>query len=435
MGGLCSAAIHSAGRHVFPSLFFILRILAAWAVVAMIAALLWGGMLNVFGDDRGPGPVFAILLMLVTVAVVISTLSHIRRVGLIAGRLDHQSLSNRHRRQIEIPFEADEAFLLVDAAVRELPRVEEVESARDSLQVRAKLQRLDPYGHGRPGRYNLFARFGTRRNQILATVTPGAGTCCVSLLCEPDASAWSDMLKVDDGTNLENAEALVRALARRVGERRRQEKVDTAQTITEKELTVARLNLLQAQVEPHFLYNTLASAQVLTRTDPARADLMLGHLIQYLRRSLPRAEDAMSTLGEELERADAYLEILKIRMGARLQTQVDIPESLRDVPMPSMMLQTLVENAIKHGLEPKPGGGTIWVLARRHDRQVAITVADDGQGFGSQNSGTGIGLKNVRERLRLTYGNDASFSIISNFPQGVAATLNLPLAHTGAGHG
>lgn len=420
---------------MFPSLFFILRILAAWAVVVAIAALFWGGMLNVLGDNSGPGPVFAILLLLVTIAVVISTLSHIRRVGLIAGRLDHQSLSNRHRRQIEIPFEADEAFLLVDAAVRELPRVEEVESARDSLQVRAKLQRLDPYGHGRPGRYNLFARLGTRRNQVLVTVTPGAGTCSVSLLCEPDASAWSDLLKVDDGTNLENAEALVRALARRVGERRRQEKVDTAQTATEKELTVARLNLLQAQVEPHFLYNTLASAQVLTRTDPARADLMLGHLIQYLRRSLPRAEDAMSTLGEEVERADAYLEILKIRMGTRLQTQIDIPESLRDVPMPSMMLQTLVENAIKHGLELKPGGGTIWVLARRHDRQIAITVADDGQGFGSQNSGTGIGLKNVRERLRLTYGSEASFSIISNFPQGVAATLNLPLAHTGVDHG
>ena len=97
------------------------------------------------------------------------------------------------------------------------------------------------------------------------------------------------------------------------------------------------------------------------------------------------------------------------------------------VPMPSMMLQTLVENAIKHGLEPKTGGGTIWILARKHDDHATLTVADDGQGFGGQSTGTGIGLKNLRERLRLTFGNEASFAIVSNFPSGVAATLTLPL--------
>ncbi|MBD9375882.1 histidine kinase [Pseudoxanthomonas sp. PXM04] len=412
---------------MFASLFFIIRIFAAWSGVLLLAGLIWAGTFNVVtGNDDAPGPVFALLALLVALSVVISTFSHLRRVSLVAGRLDHDTLSNRQHRRIEIPLEADEAFLLVESAVRELPRVEELESARDSLQVKAKLKRVDPYGNDRPARYNVFNWFSTKRNQILATVTPGAGSCSVSLLCEPEASTWSDLLKVDNGTNLENAEAIVRAIARRIGERRREEKADTVQTVTEKELTVAKLNLLQAQVEPHFLYNTLASAQVLTRTDPARADLMLGHLIQYLRRSLPRAENAVSTLGEEAERAEAYLEILKIRMGNRLNTQVEIPEALRDVAMPSMMLQTLVENAIKHGLEPKPGGGTIWIIAREQEGQVAITVADDGQGFGNQTGGTGIGLKNLRERLRLTYGGNASFAIISNFPQGVAATLNLP---------
>src|SRR5690606_1738927 len=97
------------------------------------------------------------------------------------------------------------------------------------------------------------------------------------------------------------------------------------------------------------------------------------------------------------------------------------------VAVPSMMLQTLVENAIKHGLEPKPGGGTVWIMARRLDDQVNITVADDGCGFGNADSaGTGIGLKNLRERLRLTYGDAASFSIVSNFPSGVAATITVP---------
>jgi LytS/YehU family sensor histidine kinase len=205
--------------------------------------------------------------------------------------------------------------------------------------------------------------------------------------------------------------------------------------VTEKELTVAKLSLLHAQVEPHFLYNTLGSAQYLIRSEPERADQMLGHLIRYLRHSLPRAEDTPSTLGEELERAKAYLEILKIRMGDRLNMHIDVADYLYTVPFPPMMLQTLVENAIKHGLEPKPGGGTIWILARtfggRTDGSVSVTVADDGRGFGAEEGstdGTGIGLNNVRERLRLAYGDAASFAIGGNFPAGVAATITVPSA-------
>lgn len=231
---------------------------------------------------------------------------------------------------------------------------------------------------------------------------------------------------VDDGTNLENAQAIARAISRRVSEKRKGEAAQVRETATEKELTVAKLSLLHAQVEPHFLYNTLASAQVLTRSDPAKADQMLGNLIDYLRRSLPRAEDALSTLGDELQRATAYLEILKIRMGERLAVQLQVPESLRSVPMPPMMLQTLVENAIKHGLEPVVGGGNIWILAREIDGKVAVTVADDGRGFSDQGGGTGIGLRNVRERLRLAYGEAATFAIVANFPHGVAATITLP---------
>lgn len=135
----------------------------------------------------------------------------------------------------------------------------------------------------------------------------------------------------------------------------------------------------------------------------------------------------MSTLGMELERALAYLEILKIRMGDRLGVQVDVPQALRATPLPAMMLQTLVENAIKHGLEPRTGGGTVWIRARRDDDgKIAVTVADDGEGFNTQTSGTGIGLKNVRERLRLRYAGEANLSVIANFPSGVAATITVP---------
>jgi hypothetical protein len=403
-------------------LFFVARIAAAWFVVVLLAAAMWGEV-PLLG--RWDGPI--VLAGMVTMALVVAgALSHLGRVQLIAGRIDRTALSNRQRRQIEIPLEAGEAFDLLDAAIRELPRIELVESARDSLQVRAKLSRPINYGERPLGKWNPLSWFGTPRNQLLATVTPGHDSGSVTLICEPETPAWSDWFLVDDGTNFENAEAVSRAISRRVAALRRTEKAAATQTATEKELTVAKLSLLHAQVEPHFLYNTLASAQLLVRSDPPRAEEMLGHLIQYLRRSLPRTEDELSTLGAELERAIAYLEILKIRMGSRLAVQVDVPETLRTTPLPPMMLQTLVENAIKHGLEPRTAGGTVWIRARSADDAVSVTVADDGEGFNTKSSGTGIGLKNVRERLRLAYGGAASLAVVANFPAGVAATITVP---------
>ena len=404
------------------SFFFIFRIAAAWTIAYLVFLMVCSEVFN----GSGPEGLFFLLFVVTLGFVIAGAVSHIRRIRLIAGRVDRGTLANRHTRQVEVPLEAGEAFDLVDAAIRELPRSEEIESARDSLQVRAKVTRLNPYSNKAPGRFNPLYWIHIKRNQILATVTPGDGISSVSLVCEPESGAWSDWFKVDDGTNLENAEAITRAITRRVAEYRRNEQAAAQQTVTEKELTVAKLSLLHAQVEPHFLYNTLASAQYLTRSDPARADEMLGNLITYLRHSLPRTEDSLSTLGEELERARAYLEILKIRMGPRLALQIEVPEALKAIPLPSMMLQTLVENAIKHGLEPKSGGGTVWIIARQVDDALAVTVADDGQGFNVQSSGTGIGLKNVRERLRLRYAGEANLAVVANFPAGVAATLTVP---------
>jgi len=406
---------------MFKSLFFVLRIALAWSALFLVGSLFWSATPGYHDGHLVP------LVYFITLAFVVTgAFSHLGRVRLIAGEVDSSALANRQRRQIEIPFEAGEAFDLIDAAIRELPRIEEVESARDSLQVRAKIRRPQPYGRHWVQRLNPANWLGSLRNQITATVTPVNGTGSVTLLCEPEAAAWSDWFRVDDGTNLENAEAVTRAIARRVAEHRRNEQRAAAQTATEKELTVARLNLLHAQVEPHFLYNTLASAQLLTRSDPAQADRMLGHLIQYLRHSLPSSDESLSTLGDELERTRAYLEIIRIRMGARLAMEVDVPDALRAIALPPMMLQTLVENAIKHGLEPKPGGGTVWIFARRDEDRVMVTVADNGQGFGVATGGTGIGLKNVRERLRLLYGERASLAVVANVPDGVAATITVP---------
>jgi len=407
---------------MFKSIGFVLRIAIAWGLVVLVVASLYSSI-PLLGRFELP----IVLVSMATMALVVGgAFSHLRRVRLIAGHIDGDALGNRQKRLVEIPLEAGEAFDLLDAAIRELPGAEQIQSARDSLQVKAKVARPRTYGEHPLRRWNPLLWFGLPRNQLQATVTPAGDSGRVTLICEPENPAWSDWFLVDDGTNYENAEAIVRAITRRIGERRRGEQASAAQTATEKELTEAKLNLLHAQVEPHFLYNTLASAQLLTRSDPVRAEAMLGHLIQYLRRSLPNAEGEMSTLGAELERALAYLEILKVRMGDRLDVQTDVAEALRGTPMPAMMLQTLVENAIKHGLEPRTGGGTVWIRARRDDNTVAVTVADNGEGFNTKTSGTGIGLKNVRERLRLRYAGAANLAVVANFPAGVAATLTVP---------
>jgi hypothetical protein len=403
------------------SLYLILRTVFVWSVAIALAALVWDGLFN------GVGGFFWLLALGGMTLAVLGTISHLRRVRLIAGRIDAATLASQQQRRIEVPLDADAAFELVAAAVQELPAIEQVELSRGSLQVRARVRRSEPFGGRKPSRWNLLARFAVDCDRVLATVQPGDGTSSVTVLCEPDAPHWLDLFVADEASNYQNAEALLRSLTLRVAAQRRDEQAQAERSATDNALTVARLNLLQAQVEPHFLYNTLANAQVLARTDPPRAEQMIGHLIQYLRRSLPREHDALATLGEELERTGAYLEILRIRMGTRLNMEVQVPEALKSLPLPSMMLQTLVENAIKHGLEPKPGGGTIWVMARAFEDHVTVTVADDGQGLGGATAGTGIGLKNLRERLQLTYGEAASFSLVSNFPSGVAATLRLPL--------
>ena len=404
---------------MISSIFLMVRLAFAWYLVALVlvvaadwlspalgnAALIAGAAMFVFALVRG--------------------YSHVRRVRLTGGKLDGASLGNRHRRQIELPVGAGEAFELADAVIRELARGGDVDTDRGGMRTRASLVSLGR-SPGVSWRNNPLCWFVSLRNQVLATVAPGDGSSSVALICEPECGTWSDWFRVDDGANLENARAIAHAITLRVAERRRGEQRSIAQTAAEKELAIARLSLLQAQVEPHFLYNTLASAQYLTRSDPAQADAMLGHLIQYLRHSLPRTGDTLSTLGDELERSRAYLDILKLRMGERLQLRIEVPGDLLATPLPPMMLQTLVENAIKHGLEPKPEGGSVWISARRDGAGVAVTVADDGRGFDPRAGGSGIGLRNVRERLRLVYGEAATLTVAANFPVGVAATIGVP---------
>ncbi|MBP8294530.1 MAG: histidine kinase [Burkholderiales bacterium] len=200
-----------------------------------------------------------------------------------------------------------------------------------------------------------------------------------------------------------------------------------------RQVTEARLQALQAQVEPHFLYNTLANVQALTEFDPPAANAMVGHLIQYLRAALPKMRESTSTIGQEIELVTAYLNILKMRMGSRLEFGIDVAPELLAKSFPPMMLPSLVENAIKHGLEPLREGGRIDVIATRvtttAGERIRLQVRDTGRGLGAApvQAGGGIGLSNLRERLAGLYGADARFTIESNVPQGVVATIEIPV--------
>ncbi|MGH8108176.1 MAG: sensor histidine kinase [Arenimonas sp.] len=407
-------------------IYFFARIVLAWFLVSIA--------INVFLNATGLDYLlwlFNLISWVTLVLLMIAGAVHLNRVRLITDDVDAGKLRNRHHRQIEIPFEAETALPMLEASIRELPCNEDIKITRDGQRMRVKVQPIDLENEGTSLWKKLYLNFGAAKyNQVIADIASSNGTVSVNLMCEPEGAEWADWLFLDEGTNLQNAETVTRAISRRISEHRRGEQASTKETVTEKELAVAKLNLLHAQVEPHFLYNTLGSAKYLISSDPVRAEAMLDNLILYLRHSLPRGEDAPSTLGEEVERTRAYLDILKIRMGERLQVSVEVPQELLAVPFPTMMLQTLVENSINHGLEPKSGGGTIWISARADntskDNLITVTVADDGNGFGSGTSGTGIGLKNVRERLKLAYGNVAAFSIVTNFPNGVAASITVP---------
>lgn len=192
-----------------------------------------------------------------------------------------------------------------------------------------------------------------------------------------------------------------------------------------RQVAEAQLQTLQAQVEPHFLFNTLAAVEHLTETDPPRAAIMLRHLIAFLRGSLPDMREQSTTLGREADLCQSYLAIMQIRMEDRLRVSIDVPESLRGLSFPPMMLQSLVENSIKHGLEPKPEGGAIAISARLQDGRLRVTVADTGLGI-AENAPQGIGLGNIRDRLKRLYGNSAALVLAPNAPAGAHITIEIP---------
>ncbi len=199
----------------------------------------------------------------------------------------------------------------------------------------------------------------------------------------------------------------------------------------QRQVVEARMAAMQAQVEPHFLFNTLASIDHLIEVDPPRASRMQKNLIALLRASMPAMRDKATNLGRELEVVRPYLEILKVRMEERLQPQVNVSEGLYSAEFPPMMLQSLVENAIKHGLEPKADGGSLTVSAEVAHGKLHVSVADTGVGFArAATAGTGTGLTNIRERLKLIYGDAGELRIAPSAPTGTRVTIVVPYKAT-----
>jgi sensor histidine kinase YesM len=193
----------------------------------------------------------------------------------------------------------------------------------------------------------------------------------------------------------------------------------------EKQVLSAQLATLQAQVEPHFLFNTLATVQHLVDTDPPRASAMLSSLIAYLRAALPQMREGSTTIGREFALARAYLEVLQVRMGPRLHFAIELPDGMGTEPMPPMMLISLVENAIKHGLDPLEEGGEVRLSARRDGGRIVIAIANTGADLDPVARG-GTGLSNIRERLLALYGPAARLVVEADRPRGVVARIELP---------
>ncbi len=219
--------------------------------------------------------------------------------------------------------------------------------------------------------------------------------------------------------------ALAHAAGEEAGARRRLSEAACARESLDAQMVQARLSALQAQIEPHFLFNTLANVKRLYETTPHLGREMLVSLIAYLRAALPSMRGNGSTLARELELARAYLTILQMRMGERLRFTIDAAPELLAAEMPPLVLGTLIENAIKHGLAPLPEGGTIAIRAVRAGDGIRIEVRDTGRGV-IGHGGSGVGLANIRSRLATLYGTRAALEMAANAPRGVVAAVTLP---------
>jgi uncharacterized membrane-anchored protein YhcB (DUF1043 family) len=195
---------------------------------------------------------------------------------------------------------------------------------------------------------------------------------------------------------------------------------------TEKNAVEAELRLYQSQMEPHFLFNTLSNVLGLIDSDRDKARRMLESFTSFLRSSIATARERTVSLEQEMAVVRNYLEVFSVRMGERLRYGIEVPDDLKALRIPPLLIQPLVENAVKHGLEPKVSGGAVLIRAVRDGDRTRIVVADSGMGVNDKSAGSGIGLENIRKRLGLLYGEQGRLLFEENEPSGVKATIEIP---------
>jgi Histidine kinase/Histidine kinase-, DNA gyrase B-, and HSP90-like ATPase len=287
------------------------------------------------------------------------------------------------------------------------------------------------------GRWLLGASFAARSfyYSVVSVIGVFAGYALgAALLDRPQL--WTSVFSPQDATSILLISVIISVtLAAIFFARERQAKAETEfqrerarGEAAEKQIRVAQLQLLEAQIEPHFLYNTLANVISLIDAEPATAKHMIERLIDYLRRAALVAGGADATLGRQVELLRAYLDLIVLRMGSRLSYRIDVPPELAALPLPPMLLQPVVENAIKHGIEPKIAGGEVSVTARRQGDRLLVEVTDDGLGVRATRAAgsTGLGLANLRERLSTMHGVHATLAIEDRQP-GTRVTIDLPM--------
>ncbi len=282
---------------------------------------------------------------------------------------------------------------------------------------------------------------GIRRYLTLAAAVIFSAACCAIFATAytqghlPDVADWSVLLQswqdsMRTGSLLTIAYELHRSGLASAAAFQQE---DIARAALDTERDRATLQALRAQIEPHFLFNTLANLRRLYQIDHPAGASMLENLLRYLEMALPQLRRDESTLAEESQLIAAYLGIHRIRMGQRLRFEIAIPDALCALSVPTMMLLTLVENAIKHGLDPLSEGGCVRVSAEAIAAGLVLRVTDNGRGIAAgTGSGSGTGLANIRARLSAQYGANASLSLGLNQPRGVTATLLLPATQSAA---